>query len=433
MAHQTPRIPWHNLAANFEYLHQNHKTSGPDAVTDLYPKFLPNQGPELNAFVDAFASAMKQDSERERKKYPEHYEQPQEDEVLIGDATVRKILPTARRIRHDETPKCECPIPHSERKTTAFLRGYEYNDCWEFFDVNEAAFFNLELVKTLLLMGEMEPVLRACAHPENDYLEWWMKQQCMCMDADIGWNHVAQMALNSYLCLNLLCSKPAVWNPAAGRTEANDYRLTRCYQNTVRYCCASDMTSTVATYPHKFFYGVAENQFRSMPVAREQDRWGHLKHKHPSGLLTVDEFLTFERICPYQPSGADVSTVRQMLYRMGLPMELVLDIMEAGDYTISRRLKVPHDPLHPDNAEDLRYYLDHCWQILVCCDMMSVALGDPIPWAALVSQYINDLGSKDRYRILRASGGEVREMSREKYDHDDPTTIGKYILGQVFL
>lgn len=72
------------------------------------------------------------------------------------------------------------PILETETKTAAFLWKYQPNDCYEFYLKNEDAFFNVEIVKTLILHGEMDAVLRVCAHPENDLLCWWTQCRCEC-------------------------------------------------------------------------------------------------------------------------------------------------------------------------------------------------------------------------------------------------------------
>ena len=64
------------------------------------------------------------------------------------------------------------------KRHPVFLRRYQQNDCYQFLNVNRSAFFNLEIFKILLLYGEMEPVLRVCAHPDNDLATWWSMAPC---------------------------------------------------------------------------------------------------------------------------------------------------------------------------------------------------------------------------------------------------------------
>lgn len=80
----------------------------------------------------------------------------------------------------------------------------------------------------------------------------------------------------------------------------------------------------------------------------------------------------------YLPHPSDIPRVQQMLFQKRLPSELVLDIMAKADYTPKRRLTVSNNPLHPDNRDELVQYLDECWQLLVQCEMMAMALNDAL-------------------------------------------------------
>lgn len=88
----------------------------------------------------------------------------------------------------------------------------------------------------------------------------------------------------------------------------------------------------------------------------------------------------------YLPASDDVDEVRGMLGRKGLPAELALDVTELAGYEVPRR--VPHDPLHPLNRNDLARYLKYCWQILIRCDMLAKALDIKLHWKSLVADCI---------------------------------------------
>jgi hypothetical protein len=42
----------------------------------------------------------------------------------------------------------------------------------------------MELVKTLIVYGEMEPLLRVCAHPDVAIDSWWHIDECGCGVSD---------------------------------------------------------------------------------------------------------------------------------------------------------------------------------------------------------------------------------------------------------
>lgn len=58
------------------------------------------------------------------------------------------------------------------------------------------------------------------------------------------------------------------------------------------------------------------------------------------------------------------------MYMTKFSLVLVLIMMDFADYRPRQTLEVPHDPLHPTNRKALGQYLEHCWQIIVRCDMM---------------------------------------------------------------
>jgi hypothetical protein len=174
----------------------------------LHPRFEPNQCKDLTEFVDVFVKKIEEHSALERLKYPETYAAPKPDDLIIDrDDVVIEIAKRVNRLsilertldptgehnpavmlaspggicQHLEDVECLCDIPFKERKQPAFLRPYIPNHCYQFIETNGDAFYNLEIVKCLLQLGEMEPLLRVCAHPDVDLDSWWQVQECMCM------------------------------------------------------------------------------------------------------------------------------------------------------------------------------------------------------------------------------------------------------------
>ena len=188
MAHQASSIPWNVLASNLLWSEAKHPGHG-----DLHLRFQPSQGKELGYFVQGFVRNLREHASTGRRKYPTHCDPPRPDQVILDDATVKKITPTVRRWRatlqawhndifdRDAVPiPVPVPVPEEERRASAFYRSYRENPCYDFFRVNREAFFNLELVKTLLLHGEMDPLFRVCAYPGVDLQTWWSKGRCFC-------------------------------------------------------------------------------------------------------------------------------------------------------------------------------------------------------------------------------------------------------------
>ena len=196
MAHQAHNIPWDALCSNLRWAIGTGHDCYPGA-TNLAPRMRPNQGRDFTYFAEAFTRNIDEHSKCERRKYPERYDPPKETDTIINEITAKKITPTIQRLlssckangdwgnvmrwaneRYRAADRRKYVIPDEERKMSAFLRKYTRNDCYQFFKVNGDGFFNLELVKTLLLYGEMDAILRVCAHPDVDLKTWWSLAQC---------------------------------------------------------------------------------------------------------------------------------------------------------------------------------------------------------------------------------------------------------------
>ncbi|PCG93600.1 Hypothetical protein PENO1_040590 [Penicillium occitanis (nom. inval.)] len=417
MAHQTHNIRWDALTSCL-------KVYSPDVPIkekpiNLYLRFDNDQDKNISQFVTSFVDNIKEHTACERKKHPATFDIPNKNDLILGDAVTKKITPLVHRWRqshgwdlstksHDKKkplpsllPKlcthgddkaaaaeegfgCRCVLPLHERKASAFLRQYCPNDCREFYDKNGAAFYNIEVVKTLILYGEMEPILRGC---------------------DLGWDTIYEAALNTYLTLNILYSFPALWDPASSSTSRNrrtDYRSTKLYQMMLRTCTWSGGTSEISKYPHRAFFGIGDHQFRSWPCldpvfsyryndSRSSDEIGFGRVEFPYGVASIAELLNAEKHdTGYLPDVAAVAFVRNVLYSNRLPTELVDDVMDKADYTVKRSLVHPHDPFHGGNAEELRKYLTFCWRVMVDCNMMADALGVRIGWERLICRILQE-------------------------------------------
>ncbi|OOQ91070.1 hypothetical protein PEBR_02372 [Penicillium brasilianum] len=379
MAHQPHKIPWDLIAS---LLRWSDGTSSDYVRNSKSLPSCPFRTPrrKLSEFSRIVSDLLEEAVASARAKYPARYDPPAEDEVLLDDRIIRKIeddviqwreSPDAIETGVDKSP----PIPREMRLTSAFLHDLREHDCGKFTEVNGKGFFNLEIIKLLIIHGEMEPVLRACAH-ENAAIGKWERAGTY----DAGWDMLHRHALSAYLSLNIIYCLPEFWDPAAGGKPKKDYRDTRTYQAMLRDCTAPSTTSEVVTYPHRNFFDIAPDLFPTFEASvADKERWrnkldfcsqrGTIKKKH-YGMLPFDDFITLEIPRPqYIPDTSDVTIVQGILLQY-LPFELVLLVMEGARYKAKRSLTIPHDPLHPLNRKALDEYLEHCWQILVRCRMM---------------------------------------------------------------
>lgn len=412
----------------------------------------------------------------ERAKYPAKYEPPRPDDILIDDATAQRLnrvmykwrtklnsgfipwldvrwtgrkalcahrsdISEARKeddpIRQKEeddglTVGCSCPLPWKERKASAFLRQYMFNDCYNFYRANRGAFLNLELVKTLLLYGEMDPILRACSHPEVDYAQWKSVTECSDVPIQLGWKVLHQHTLDAYLALNVIYCLPESWDAETRRRNqthkpasptANDYKNTALYQKMVRRCTYTD-PSPITTYTHQEFFGIPNGHFeyhdeysidnalaRGWPGLRNfldqlklcEDNWSLEEPEFPYGQVPFEVFLNCAKTIPHLPSAADIPRAFNILRSKGLPPELVLSILEMAGYDhTQRRLPVAHDPFHPDNREELKKYLTFCWLTLIRCNMFAQELEVKIDWKReVLDSLLRFVGLRGRKELFK--------------------------------
>lgn len=141
-------------------------------------------------------------------------------------------------------------------------------------------------------------------------------------------------------------------------------------------------------------------------------------------MITIEEFLTLERPLEHLPDVSDVCSTRWMLCRMGLPVELAMQIMEFAGYEPKRRLKIPHDPFHASNKEELAQYLKYCWQILVRCDMMAKVLDMKIDWEKQVAKCIIGLWDCQGY------GRSYGKWWKQDYDEDSRSSVYVFLYGE---
>jgi hypothetical protein len=143
----------------------------------------PNQGRELTFFINAFVRNIKEHSACERKKYPDHYNPPPNDEIILDERTAKRIAPTIRRVKinlHWENPRRDSEVIE-DRTVKLFLTEYRHTPCYQFLYFQRQGFLNLQVVATLLLYGEMETILRGCAHPDVAIEGWLDARECQCV------------------------------------------------------------------------------------------------------------------------------------------------------------------------------------------------------------------------------------------------------------
>lgn len=200
MADQLPDLPWEALASHFRYIASNPSSKN---LTNLFPLSKPTQDDDIRAFTTACAAAIHHHATLELAKYPETYPVPPDSEVLLSDDLVRRISPFFRPVhdavgpfrstdrwdagavdnpacRHPESAECACLIPYADRTAAALMREKQESTCHHFWELNDIGVRGWELVRVLLVRGELEPLLRLRGHERFTYHEWWQLRICGC-------------------------------------------------------------------------------------------------------------------------------------------------------------------------------------------------------------------------------------------------------------
>ncbi|KAH7122278.1 hypothetical protein B0J11DRAFT_334727 [Dendryphion nanum] len=401
MAHLTQRLPWEMLADHFKFVHTNHRYQN---RTNLYPRFKPDQGKHLNHFSKVFARLIDEFSSQERAKYPADLTVPSDNEPLLNIATKKRIWKTVERYKtavplhlnssnadHYVLRSEECFLPHWLSSLNTIT-----TSVWGTKDTE----YIMHLLKTLIIYGEMEPLLRLASHTDAQrYID------ASFLVGDHSWSNIQNHALMSYLCLNVLILKPELHDDTSrvqrleqmksnGETtppkDEFDYRFTYAYQITLLGCNHDDDGSDVASYPHQQFFG-------ALPHMYKYSMWSvnNCGLKNPKDLCQE----TYKDV--YVPHLMDAAVVIDALGKKGLPTELTLQILKLADYTAGRKLPVPNDPFHPANRKELRHYLQYCWNTLIRTNILLKAAGTWIDWEYVVNDMIFMLFGVDYPRMSR--------------------------------
>ncbi|KAL4799559.1 hypothetical protein BDV19DRAFT_355279 [Aspergillus venezuelensis] len=262
MPHQGNGIKWSVLIDHLKYQRADlSRYVASDIVFTL------NEGKDTEYFAESFARSVDSHTVTERRKYLETYEPGKPNDLVINNTTARKIQHTVYRWRNaslndkvaltkrlctqrETRSDCLCPLPLNERRASAFLRkdtvGSCHGVCCE-----GSAFTHFEVVKTLLVYGEIDPLLRMASHLDAEVDTWRPRSECHCYYTDPcdSWELVYQKALDAYIALNVLRCFPALWDPEHGcKRQATDSRqLEEEYRNTgnTRECtCCAPLPAT---------------------------------------------------------------------------------------------------------------------------------------------------------------------------------------------
>ena len=130
-----------------------------------------------------------------------------------------------------------------------------------------------QLLRTLLLWGEMDPLFRLASHPQIFFSRMWRFPE------DGTWVEVKDIALMAYLCLNMFYVKSELWDGCNRKKKLEetkqkrlsatpegplDYRLTSSYQHMLLESTGEGRRNyDCAKHPHREFFGVPRGMYTS--------------------------------------------------------------------------------------------------------------------------------------------------------------------------
>ncbi|KAH6632922.1 hypothetical protein C7974DRAFT_411955 [Boeremia exigua] len=403
MAHQAHSIPWQALVDNLKFMHCSRRNHG---ITNLYLRNTrQHQEKELQYFIGGFSRALSRYSEIERKKYNTDLDHPELDEKVISDDAVKKMARTVLSYRGGDGQVPVYIPTHSvlsqyECTTQRFISDTHPGEG----DMNDCIRDVCEQVKTMMLYGEMDSLLRVAAHPSVRFSRLWDETQ-FANAHGFGLSKLKDSALQAYICLNVMFLKPELYDATSRKafveretkknrttfaTESYDYRLTAAYQHMLLCCTGVRYGSNhyeVHTYPHREFFGVPSGMFHVESA--------DCRCKRQLGTVRIPDIVDEPFKGIYIASQADIPIVLDLIKSKGLPTELAVQIMHLADYTSVGRLLVRDDPLNLINTDELKQYLGYCWMLLVRLDMLCKASGQWLDWEAEVTDTICTLFEMD--------------------------------------
>lgn len=178
-----PDIPWHLIASKLHWapgkltskiraLNLPHipgklkEDEGCECgVTNLHKGMNWDDFSGLNEVAKVFANAVKESSARKQTDLSENIRPPDPSEILLGDKLFQRI----NSLLSDEE-KGGPRLPYEQRKASAFLQPAYLEDDEN--SRNGIASLNKKVVNTLIMLGELDPIIRACEHPDVALSYW---------------------------------------------------------------------------------------------------------------------------------------------------------------------------------------------------------------------------------------------------------------------
>jgi hypothetical protein len=216
--------------------------------------------------------------------------------------------------------------------------------------------------------------------------------------------------------------------------EIYDYRRTSAYQQTLVFCTGTGNPNPhhgAHRLPHREFYGVPFGMYTSK-VPWHSIAWTH--HTQRYGTVPLQDLVDSGFAQKYVPSRSDILLVETLFGSRKPPTSVIRRILAFADYIPKGRLHAHSDPLHIENAEELKSYLAYCWKLLVRVEMLMKANGTVLDWEYEVAEAIYRLFGVAyplMSSVIRREEEEHARFVGTKYDMRD--YVFSYWERRVFI
>ncbi|KAB8230015.1 uncharacterized protein BDW43DRAFT_321716 [Aspergillus alliaceus] len=239
--HLNHKLPWNTVSSHFTFIKENPcKNRETDFI--IHDRFIDRQSAELNYFTRTLISTIEEFATTERTKYPPATELP-----TSGPLFDTSLLTAVEQKYHLEPHRTNSAV------SNPLCEKFQSVDYWS----SEAPYNTsdgelADAVKMLLISNQMLALLRLANHDKIpletlDHLTW---------GHSFGFNHVADVALQAYLLLNIAAAVKANAKPGSANdtVRLTDTQWFRSFTN----WALGDFDYSAQNIPHRFFWNTRE-------------------------------------------------------------------------------------------------------------------------------------------------------------------------------
>lgn len=273
---------------------------------------------------------------------------------------------TGRCTHHGSKFACGCTLPVDCCNIRAFLEPYRATFSSSSPPMLNRGIFNVALLETLILHGEMDAVMSICRNSREEVSSLWTTGKATLAARYTGWDRLLRLAMKSYVVLNILYALMQNCNPAR-KWEWRNYRNTGLYQSLLLSCLRSGPQRYTSSMPHRDFFALGYKTTKHPDAPASDARYTPPVADTYLGKVTFEEFMSdCKELDGHRQNTAYFEELYEIMGATGLPGEIVNPIISHLQHS-PWNMSGTDDPLAPENHARLKEHLDYCWTIIVRC------------------------------------------------------------------